>query len=158
MSGFGVYCDCCGVCADQDCIKKADKKLSCKTNITLQKSLPHHWVKGNLPLGVLCYICDEDCSMEPGLVDHQCCWCQRCVHTACLMEMGPQEQRCDLGPYRNLIVPPWCVQVSRRRNSVRKKLQVKSVIDPEWPNWTPLIVIGIPSFMCMDGLRTTRNK
>lgn len=39
---------------------------------------------GNLPLGATCVICEEECSVDPGLVDFQCCWCQRTVHTECL--------------------------------------------------------------------------
>lgn len=42
---------------------------------------------GNLPLGATCVICDEDCSLEPGLVDYQCCWCQRTIHTGCLSKI-----------------------------------------------------------------------
>lgn len=44
-------------------------------------------ILGNLPLGAVCYICNEDCSMEPGLIDFQCCWCQRAVHTSCLKKV-----------------------------------------------------------------------
>jgi len=38
---------------------------------------------GNLPLGACCYICEEDCGSEYGLVDWLCCWCQRAVHSQC---------------------------------------------------------------------------
>lgn len=84
LNGFGLYCDCCGVCADQDCISKADKRLPCKTNESFHENMEHHWVKGNLPLGAMCNICGDDCSMDGGLVDYQCCWCNRYVHTKCL--------------------------------------------------------------------------
>lgn len=47
LNGFGLYCDCCGVCADQDCVNKADKKIPCKTNETFHENMEHHWVKGN---------------------------------------------------------------------------------------------------------------
>lgn len=85
LNGFGWYCDCCGVCADQDCIKKCDKKLACKTNEIMTDKMEHHWIKGNLPLGATCNVCDEDCSMDHGLTDFQCCWCHRYVHTSCLL-------------------------------------------------------------------------
>lgn len=39
--------------------------------------------KGNLPLVAMCYICEEECDIEPGLTDWWCCWCQRCVHETC---------------------------------------------------------------------------
>lgn len=45
----GLFCDSCGVCADQGCIKLADKQLKCKA-ITFNNDQPmkHHWVKGVL--------------------------------------------------------------------------------------------------------------
>lgn len=43
-----LFCDSCGVCADQNCVKLANKKLKCKA-ITLSnndQSMKHHWIKG----------------------------------------------------------------------------------------------------------------
>lgn len=47
--------------------------------------LKRHFIvfKGNLPLVAICYICEEECDVEPGLADWWCCWCQRCVHEEC---------------------------------------------------------------------------
>lgn len=53
LNGFGWYCDCCGVCADQDCIKKADSRLPCKTNEVFSENMEHHWVKGALDIDYL---------------------------------------------------------------------------------------------------------
>ena len=96
-------------------------------------------IEGNLPLGAVCCLCNEDCSMEPGLIDYQCCWCQRTVHTSCLSKL-PQD--CDFGPFRNMIVPPWCVQVARRKGALNKHLLLRGVKDPGWKNWTPLVVVA----------------
>nr|CAI5817275.1 unnamed protein product [Callosobruchus analis] len=139
LNAIGVYCDCCGVCADQDCIKKANAKLPCKIITSNTEVQLHHWVKGNLPLGAVCAQCEEDCSMEPGLVDFQCCWCQKTVHTECLPSI---EKFCDFGPYRSMIVPPWCVQVARRKGALNKHLLLRAVKDPGWDKWTPLVVIA----------------
>ncbi|GJQ73668.1 hypothetical protein Trydic_g14006 [Trypoxylus dichotomus] len=139
LNGIGVYCDCCGVCADTDCIKKANKRLQCKVITSKSEAFLHHWVKGNLPLGALCAVCKDDCSMEPGLVDFQCCWCQRTIHTECLNEI---EKHCDFGPYRNIIVPPWCVQVARMKSSIHRHLLLRGVQDPGWEDWCPLIVVA----------------
>ncbi|RZC39409.1 diacylglycerol kinase epsilon [Asbolus verrucosus] len=139
LNGIGVYCDCCGVCADPECVKKANTKLQCKVVTSSSDHQPHHWVKGNLPLGATCCLCNEDCSMEPGLIDYQCCWCQRTAHTDCLPKL-PKE--CDFGPFRNMIVPPWCVQVARRKGALNKHLLLRAVKDPGWKNWTPLVVIA----------------
>lgn len=45
---MGVYCDCCGVCSDSDCIKTADKKLPCKVSASSVEVQLHHWTKGML--------------------------------------------------------------------------------------------------------------
>ncbi|XP_074035969.1 diacylglycerol kinase epsilon isoform X2 [Leptinotarsa decemlineata] len=139
LNGIGVYCDCCGVCADPECVKKANLALKCKVITSSSENHLHHWVKGNLPLWAVCQKCGEDCSMEPGLVDYQCCWCQKTVHTECLVGT---EQICDFGPYRNMIVPPWCIQVARRKGALNKHLLLRGVKDPGWKKWTPLIVIA----------------
>ncbi|KAK9731434.1 Diacylglycerol kinase catalytic domain [Popillia japonica] len=138
LNGIGVYCDCCGVCADTDCIKKANKRLQCK--VITSKS-------------------EVFCSMEPGLVDFQCCWCQRTVHTECLKGLVDfqccwcqrtvhteclkgLEKECDFGPYKNIIVPPWCVQVARMKSSIHRHLLLRGVQDPGWENWCPLVVVA----------------
>lgn len=143
LNGIGVYCDCCGVCADSDCVKQANANLPCKL-ATMQRDkeqMAHHWVKGNLPLGAQCAICMEECSLEPGLVDYQCCWCQRAVHTDCLPPI--KKDICDFGPFRNMIVPPWCVQVARRKGAINKHLLLRGVRDPGWgESWSPLVVVA----------------
>ncbi|XP_019880958.1 diacylglycerol kinase epsilon [Aethina tumida] len=139
ITGIGVFCDCCGVCACSEDVKKANQKFPCKMVTSTNDTQLHHWVKGNLPLGSHCYICEEECCVEPGLNDYQCCWCQRTVHTECLDKMG---QVCDFGAFKNMIVPPYCVQVARRKGALHKHLLLRAVRDPGWENWTPLIVIG----------------
>ncbi|XP_044759785.1 diacylglycerol kinase epsilon [Coccinella septempunctata] len=139
LNGIGVYCDCCGVCADSECIKKANVRLQCKIVTSNNETQLHHWIKGNLPFGATCYICNEDCSMEPGLVDYQCCWCQRSVHTNC---NNQHDEECDFGRFRNHIVPPWSVQVARRKGAIQKHLLLRGVRDPGWKAWKPLIVIA----------------
>ncbi|XP_031352695.1 diacylglycerol kinase epsilon isoform X2 [Photinus pyralis] len=139
LHGFGVYCDCCGVCADAECLKKANQTLLCKIMTSKTDSLPHHWVKGNLPLGACCDVCHEECALEPGLVDFRCCWCNRNVHEECLPD---RQTLCDFGPFRNLIVPPWCIQVVRRKGSLHKHLLLKGVKHPGWANWSPLVVVA----------------
>lgn len=97
------------------------------------------FISGNLPLGATCCVCNEDCSMDPGLVDYQCCWCQKSVHTGCISHL---DEECDFGRFKNHIVPPWSVQVARRKGAIQKHLLLRGVRDPGWKNWKPLIVIG----------------
>lgn len=49
---------------------------------------------------------------------------------------------CDFGPYRPLIVPPWCVQTARMKSSIHRHLLLRGVKDPGWPDWSPLIVVA----------------
>ncbi|KAF5293600.1 hypothetical protein FQA39_LY03085 [Lamprigera yunnana] len=137
LNSNGMYCDSCGVYCDSECLKKANVQLPCKviaSKVELQK---HHWVKGNLPLGALCSVCYEECAVEQGLVDYQCCWCHRNVHEECLSKL---EEICDFGPFKQFIVPPWCVQVFRRKGSSHKHL--KGVKHPGWDKWNPVVIVG----------------
>ncbi|XP_011139591.1 diacylglycerol kinase epsilon [Harpegnathos saltator] len=136
----GLYCDSCGVCADRNCIKLADKQLKCKV-ITLSNEQPmkHHWIKGNLPLVAICYVCKEECDIEPGLTDWWCCWCQRCVHETCKSVLS---EICDFGSFKLMIIPPGSLEVINRRRTMRRRLHLRSVITPNWPKWNPIIVVG----------------
>lgn len=87
INGLGAFCDCCGVCADPECLKKVSKLYKCKVITSNNEAQLHHWVKGNLPLDAVCNVCKEDCATEYGLIDFQCCWCQRCVHEECLTRL-----------------------------------------------------------------------
>ncbi|CAL7933848.1 unnamed protein product [Xylocopa violacea] len=134
-----LMCDSCGVCADSTCVKIADKQLKCKV-ITLSTNEPmeHHWIKGNLPMNAMCDICNTECAMEPGLTDWWCCWCQRCVHDDC----KPLPKICDFGKFKSMIIPPKSLEVINRRNTIRRRLCLRSIIPPNWPQWKPLIVVA----------------
>ncbi|XP_070156608.1 diacylglycerol kinase epsilon [Polyergus mexicanus] len=136
----GLFCDSCGVCADRGCIKLADKQLKCKV-ITSNNDQPmkHHWVKGNLPLVAICYICEEECDIEPGLTDWWCCWCQKCVHEACKSALS---EICDFGKFKLMIIPPGSLEVINRRSTMRRRLHLRSIIPPNWLDWNPIIVVG----------------
>lgn len=140
MEGF--FCDCCGVCVDTGCIKIADKTLTCKvTSLPNDKGpMKHHWVKGNVSLGALCDVCEEDFNAnEPGLLDSQCCWCQRSVHSSCLPKLG---NVCDFGSFRNYIVPPQSIELIGRRASVSNRLRINQVKRPACKDWSPIIVLA----------------
>ncbi|XP_046428712.1 diacylglycerol kinase epsilon isoform X1 [Neodiprion fabricii] len=136
----GLYCDSCGVCADRGCFKLADKQLKCK-DITLVSDQPmkHHWVKGNLPVTAMCDVCDEECETEPGLLDWWCCWCQRCVHDLCKSNLP---EVCDFGKFKLMIVPPGSLEVVNTRSKMRRRLQLRKIIPPLWPNWNPIIIVA----------------
>ncbi|KAF7405816.1 hypothetical protein HZH68_005185 [Vespula germanica] len=141
----GLLCDSCGVCADLGCIKTANKILRCKA-ITMDSNeqLLHHWIKGivvsgNLPVIAMCAICNEECDTELGLMDWWCCWCQRTVHDSCKLSMS---EVCDFGRFRLMIIPPQSLKAISKRRRMRRKLELHSVIKPNWHGWNPLIVVG----------------
>lgn len=51
-------------------------------------------------------------------------------------------QACDLGYYRLMIVPPNSIIPNKTRTRVGRKQTLISINPPEWPGWSPLIIIG----------------
>nr|CAD7588511.1 unnamed protein product [Timema genevievae] len=49
---------------------------------------------------------------------------------------------CDFGSFRNLVIPPSSVTLTKKRSSVRSKLQLQAVTPPDWKNWAPIIVLA----------------
>ncbi|CAG2104021.1 unnamed protein product [Medioppia subpectinata] len=144
----GMYCECCGTCADFGCHKKADTRFQCKTlslskteSRLQKKQLSHLWIKGNLSTHSVCDVCGDECDEESALMDWKCCWCQRCVHQNCLTPEA-ETGDCDLGKWRTCIVPPFCITHKKVWSKGRRKFVVESVTKYEdEPNWKPLIVI-----------------
>ena len=135
----GAYCDSCGICVEDENMKVADKKLPCKALSEPSEMPKHHWVKGNLPLYSKCDVCDDECGSLPSLSDLRCCWCHRTVHTQCVETLG---RVCDLGAYKNFIVPPNSVHLKQVGFKGRRHLIVESVKEPNIPSWKPLVVIA----------------
>jgi len=70
----GAFCDCCGICADEQCIHRADRILSCKEIMTQSKTCGrfcHQWVRGNVPLASYCAKCKQQCGTQPKLCDYR---------------------------------------------------------------------------------------
>lgn len=50
-------------------------------------------------------------------------------------------QICDFGPYRALIIPPTCIEIVRKKSSVRKNTSL--ILKPvDWLDWTPVLVLA----------------
>lgn len=41
-----------------------------------------------------------------------------------------------------MIIPPGSLDITKRRGTMRRRLQLRSVTAPNWPNWNPIIVVG----------------
>ncbi|XP_041077108.1 diacylglycerol kinase epsilon-like [Polyodon spathula] len=138
----GAICHCCGVCVDEACLRKADKSLACKEIMRPAQrdgSLPHHWVRGNVPLCAYCAVCKQQCGSQPKLCDFRCVWCQRTVHDDCKPSLS-DGGKCDLGEFRNLIIPPhYLHSINQRRRGPSD--DYGTLASMCGPNWTPVIVL-----------------
>lgn len=146
MSSNGVFCENCGVCSDNGCVRKADVEFRCKelrirSRADDGKESRHLWVRGNLPLASECCVCAEDVDQisEPGLYGQRCAWCQRTAHDKCFSEVS--STLCDFGEFKSMIFPPKCILASRTKGA--PKVHLTGIIPPEWKDqWRPLIVVG----------------
>lgn len=80
----GAFCDCCGLRVDEGCLKKADKRFQCK-DVMLKNdgrapdAMPHHWIRGNVPLCSYCIVCKQQCGSQPKLCDYRYGLCGYCL-------------------------------------------------------------------------------
>ncbi|KAM3922294.1 diacylglycerol kinase epsilon [Leptodactylus fuscus] len=142
----GFYCLCCGLCADEPCVWRAGRRYQCKEVMGRSEEpggigQSHHWVRGNVPLCSQCMVCGQQCGSQPKLCDYRCIWCQRTVHDDC-MEEHLKTENCDLGEFRNLIIPSnylWTVKQLKRSKS---QDFLKLISSSMGSSWTPLIVLA----------------
>uniref|UniRef100_A0A671PYY0 Diacylglycerol kinase n=1 Tax=Sinocyclocheilus anshuiensis TaxID=1608454 RepID=A0A671PYY0_9TELE len=121
----GAFCDCCGICVDEQCIQRADRILSCKEIMTQRQTdgrFYHQWVRGNVPLASYCAECKQQCGTQPKLCDYRCVWCQTTVHDDCLSSLN--DDLCDLGEFLNCFF--CCMQLAAGCGS----------------GWTPVLVLA----------------
>lgn len=139
----GAYCEACGVYVGDENAGAADRTLPCKDpSASASNGQRHLWVRGNLPDGSSCAVCANPCRSTKELCDVRCCWCGAVAHDDCQNMLAA----CDLGPYRDSIVPPNCVRlrcIGRVRS--RRRVVVSSVSEPNdrsSDSWRPLIVMA----------------
>lgn len=156
----GVACTYCSLYSDIKCMKKAEKLFKCKQICSSngkvsskQEFWPHHWVKGNLKLDSICYLCNESIGGVPSLSDYRCCWCLRNVHDKCLYgnqhETSPLNKNlivseCDFGDHSKIILKPNLLTKNSSyfvHNLSLKEFQL-DCSSPMNKNWTPLIVFA----------------
>ncbi|TRY56369.1 hypothetical protein DNTS_034967 [Danionella cerebrum] len=138
----GAFCDCCGICVDEQCVREADRSQACK-EIMSQKhtegKICHQWARGNVPLASYCVQCKQQCGTQPKLCDYRCVWCQTMVHDDCLSSL--QNDLCDLGEFHSLIIPPYYLdQVNKlRRRHPEEYCKLAAACGT---GWTPLLVLA----------------
>ncbi|XP_061580676.1 diacylglycerol kinase epsilon [Cololabis saira] len=140
----GAFCDCCGACADELCLRRADRSLQCKEIMAPckgpQAGPPHRWLRGNVPLASYCAVCAQQCGTQPKLCDYRCVWCQTTVHDDC-MDSLPDPDVCDLGEFHGLIIPP---QYLYRVNKLRRRHpdEYAKLAASCGSGWTPVLVLA----------------
>uniref|UniRef100_A0A3Q2U023 Diacylglycerol kinase n=1 Tax=Fundulus heteroclitus TaxID=8078 RepID=A0A3Q2U023_FUNHE len=139
----GAFCDCCGVCADEQCLRRADRSLPCKEIVAPCRpdgTTEHRWVRGNVPLASYCAACKQQCGTQPKLCDFRCIWCQTTVHDDCMDSLAGKDT-CDLGEFHSLIIPPHYLH---RVNKLRRRLpdEYSKLGASCGRNWTPVLVLA----------------
>ncbi|XP_063990848.1 diacylglycerol kinase epsilon isoform X2 [Diachasmimorpha longicaudata] len=136
-----IVCDSCGIYVDARCIKLAEKKFKCKaTTLPNDQPMLHHWIKGNLPARAICEFCHTKCGTASALIHWSCCWCQCYAHDEC--KNKNDMHICLFGKFQSMIIPPYSLDVSDKPKAGQKHLELRSIIPPAWPDWTPLIVVA----------------
>ncbi|XP_077380337.1 diacylglycerol kinase epsilon [Festucalex cinctus] len=139
----GAFCDGCGVCADEQCLHRADRELACKEIMAPYREdgvVAHRWVRGNVPLASYCVVCKQQCGTQPKLCDLRCVWCQTTVHDECMDSLVDAPQ-CDLGEFHNLIIPPhYLYQVNKLHR--RHPDEYKKLATDCGSGWTPVLVLA----------------
>jgi len=139
----GMYCVLCGISADNKCHEKADTGIHCKLSSNDDLDKKHQWINGNLEDNSICYVCDNECSLEETLIDYRCCWCQRTVHESDKCFLKVKNEVCDLGNYKSFIIPAYSIKVKKIWFKGKTKMVVHSLTHKKpVENWTPLIVIA----------------
>ncbi|KAJ8251637.1 hypothetical protein GJAV_G00223500 [Gymnothorax javanicus] len=139
----GAFCDCCGVCTDEQCLRHADRRLPCKEIMAPAQAdgtLEHRWVRGNVPLCSYCSVCKQQCGTQPKLCDYRCVWCQTTVHDDCKPDLR-DGGHCDLGEFRSLIIPP---NYLHRVNKLRRNQsdEFSKLAELCGSGWTPVLVLA----------------
>ncbi|KFG39182.1 putative diacylglycerol kinase [Toxoplasma gondii p89] len=141
ISGFLIYrntgwaCTLCQRYAHTKCLRLAER-LDCKTPC-LPAPTPHVFIQGNLSAEATCCCCGLACSSNFGLDGLRCLWCNRTLHEECRHRLP--SPLCDLGPFRQLVLPPSAVSLSfsllssnrgllRVASSLWRRVGVKEVV------------------------------
>ncbi|XP_049869271.1 diacylglycerol kinase epsilon [Pectinophora gossypiella] len=123
----GLFCECCAASACKSCHRILNKKLRCKAiSWPSDRPFTHQWVNvGTTQV-------ENTGHGEDGIKRFFCSWCQR-IKMSSDTALNNTEQ-CDFQKYRNIIIPPYCVQTEK--GSVT---HIKNLPDDDWE---PLFVFA----------------
>ncbi|XP_072175373.1 diacylglycerol kinase theta-like [Diadema setosum] len=110
---LSLHCEACEYythlgCLDfvvSNCIRFLDYDESRDINKIM---VHHHWREGNLPTNSRCLVCKKSCATHECLASMKCEWCWATAHSGCHKSL---QKECDMGPIRELIIPPWAVSM-----------------------------------------------
>ncbi|XP_059047110.1 diacylglycerol kinase epsilon [Achroia grisella] len=123
----GLFCECCAVTACQRCHCTIEKRFKCKpVSWPSDKPFHHHWVN----VGTV--RAENPDNVEDTIKKYFCCWCQRTKLSN--IDILNNSEECDFQKYRNIIIPPACVQIEKGLIT-----NIKSIQDT---NWEPLIILA----------------
>ncbi|KAF8369676.1 hypothetical protein HHK36_032299 [Tetracentron sinense] len=118
LDSFIHRCSICGAVAHLSCSSKAHKDCKCVSMIGFEHVI-HQWaviwteITDQPDETSFCSYCEEPCSGSflGGSPIWCCMWCQRLVHVECHTSMSNEMgDKCDLGPFRRLILSPLFVK------------------------------------------------
>ncbi|XP_033640352.1 diacylglycerol kinase theta-like isoform X2 [Asterias rubens] len=102
-----------------NCVKCADYDA----NRSLEKmKFTHHWREGNLPSNSRCAFCKKSCATSECLASMKCEWCWTTAHTGCYKSLSTE---CNLGPIRDLTLPPWAISMPVSNAEVKGDVTAK---------------------------------
>ncbi|XP_059342061.1 diacylglycerol kinase epsilon isoform X2 [Ammospiza nelsoni] len=141
----GAFCSCCGLRVCEPCLKKADRRFLCKEvmmrgSAGAPSSMPHHWIRGNVPLCSCCVVCKQQCGTQPKLCDYRCVWCQYTVHDECMVDSLRTED-CTFGEFKDLIIPPYYLSAINQMRK-EKRTNYEKVVPYCSKHWMPIMVLA----------------